>query len=120
MVETYKETFKIIGTNAGTIAFSGMVFVIEDRLNAEKNDNLPHNTFVMANQSSACTLYIFLDRWHDLTKPDYVLFPSQQIAVSIEDGLHFSQIAVYNTHAGTDLAISELKYKVSTLKKVEV
>lgn len=119
MEGNWKETFSNIGTNEAAIAFSGMVFIIEDRANAEKNDNLPHQTLVMANQSANCTLFIFLDKWNDLTKPDYVLFPSQQMTVPLEDGQHFTQVAVYNTHAATDVAIAELKYKISTLKRFD-
>ena len=115
----WKETFNNIGTNASAISASGIPLIIEDRTTAEKNRNLPHNAFVMANQSTACTLFLFLDNWGDLTKPDYVLFPSQQITVPVEDGQHFTHLAVYNTHALTDVAIGELKYKISTLKRFE-
>ena len=114
----FKETFNNIGTNAAAIAASGTPLIIEDRANAEINNNLPHNVFTLANQSTSCTLYIFLDNWSDLTKPDYVLFPSQQITVPLEDGVHFTHMAIYNTHAATDVAIAELKYRISTLKQV--
>jgi hypothetical protein len=117
LADNWKETFVIRGTNAAAIAALGIPLIIEDRANAEKHGNLPHNTFVITNTSTNCTLYLFLDNWSDLTKPDYVLFPAQQINVPIEDGQHFTHLAIYNTHAVTDVAINELKYKISTLKK---
>jgi len=119
MIGNYKETFNIVGTNTGAIVASGLPFIIEDRKEALINNNLPHNTIVMANKNINCTLYIFLNHWEDLTKPDYVLFPSQQMTVPLEDGQHFEQVAVYNTHAVTDVAIAELKYKISTLKRFD-
>ena len=103
-----------IYTNAQINATAYAVY--EDRLNAEKYGHLPHNAFTIANQNTSCTLYIFLDDMQDQTKPDYVLFPSQQIAVNVEDGVRFTQLFVKNTHASTNVSANEVKIRVSTIE----
>lgn len=117
--EQFKETFKIVSTNAAAIAAGGAAYlVIEDLVNARVNDNLPHNAFTIGNQSTTCTLFLFLDNARDLTAPDYILFPSQQITVNLDDGVSFSHLFVLNTHAADEVAIGELKYHIATIKKV--
>jgi hypothetical protein len=112
-----KVTYRNKGTNAGAIAASG-VLAIEAQTDALKNQNLPHNTFVMTNQSTTCTLFLFLDDYSDATKPDYVVFPTQTIAVALEDGVSFTTLWVRNTHAATSVAIGELKYNIMTIKEI--
>jgi hypothetical protein len=115
-----KETFNIVGTNAAAIAAGGAGYiVVEDFVEAQKNNNVPHNAFTIGNQSTSCTLFIFLDQKLDTTKPDYILFPSQQITLSHEEGVTFTHLYVLNTHAATEVAIAELKYRISTVKEVE-
>jgi hypothetical protein len=113
-----KKTFSNIGTNAAAIGASNGVLALEDQTEALKNSNLPHNIFTIGNQSTACTLFLFLDNMVDLTKPDYILFPSQQITVNLDDGVSFTTLFVVNTHASTEVAIAELKYNIGTLKEV--
>ena len=114
----FRETYNIIGTNAAQLN-AGVYIVIEDKDNAEKNQNLPHNSFILTNQDTTCTLFLFLDKMEDQEKPDYVVFPSQQIAVGIEDGVSFSHLFVKNTHASSNIAANQIKYRVSTLKRVD-
>ena len=111
-----KVTFKNKGTNAAAIATSA-VLALENQTSAEKFKNLPHNSFVITNQSTVCTLFIFLDDYSDVTSPDYVLFPTQTISVGIEDGVSFTTIFVRNTHSTTAVEIAELKYNISTIKE---
>jgi len=111
-----RETFKYIYNNAGAIA-AGTYVVIEDRLNAEKNRNLPHNQLVVSNQSGSVTLYIFLDNFADQNKPDYIVFPNQQMVVNYEEGATFTQVFIKNTHGADDVAINELKVRISTVKE---
>jgi len=113
----YRETYSKNYTNAAAIA-AGAYAVYEDRENAKKNNNLPHNSLIIANQSSSVTCFVFLDDFTDQTKPDYVLFPSQQLTVPVEDGIHFSHLFVKNTHGADDVAIAELKVRVSTVQEV--
>jgi len=119
MAEVWRETFKIVGTNTAQLN-AGSVLVIEDRENAEKHGNLPHNAFVIANQDVTSTLYIFLDDFSDQDKPDYILFPSQQITVGIEDGVHFTTLWIKNTHATNNISANSIKYRISTIKKVNI
>jgi hypothetical protein len=117
--EMFKESFINKGTNAAAISSGGGVLAIQDLDNAEKDKNLPHNAFTITNLSSSCTLFLFLDDYSEVTKPDYVLHPTQTITVNLDDGVSFNNLFVRNTHAGTDVAISELKYRISTIKRVQ-
>lgn len=113
----YNETFNIKGQNAAQLN-AGSYLVIQDQENANKNGNLPHNAFTISNIDTTCTLFIYLDDMTDnVSTPDYVLFPSQQISVSIEDGVSFSSLFIKNTHASSNIAAGNIKYKISTVKE---
>jgi len=114
-----RETFKIVGTNSAAIA-AGAYIVIEDIKNATTDNNLPHNTLHLANQSSSVTLYIFMDSFIDQENPDYVLFPSQQMTIGSDEGITWSTLFIKNTHAADDVAADALKYRIATVKKVNV
>jgi len=114
----FRETFSVNYTNAAQIAAAAYV-VVEDQKNAKKNNNLPHNAMVISNQNTSCTLFLFMDNFIDQAKPDYVLFPSQQITVPIEDGVAFTQLFIKNTHAATVVAANEIKVRLSTLKLIK-
>lgn len=115
--EDFKVTFTNKGTNAAAInAVTGLP--IQDQTNALKNDNIPHNSFSLSNLSTTCTLYLFLDNFSDVTRPDYVVFPTQTINVNLDDGVCFTTLWVYNTHAATAVAIGELKYRITTIKRI--
>lgn len=118
MASDWKVTFRNKGTNAAAIAAAGGVLALQDQTNAEKNNNLPHNAAVISNLSTSCTLFLFLDDYSDVTKPDYVLFPQQNVSINTDDGVSFTTLWVRNTHAATAVAIAELKYNIMTLKKV--
>ena len=114
---TFKETFVLTTENtAQWDATTELVF--EDRLNAEKDGNLPHNAFTVANQDTSSTLFIFLDDFSDEDKPDYVLFPSQQITVGIDDGVSFTHLFIKNTHATNNISANAVKVRISTIKEV--
>lgn len=114
----YREVYNNTDTNVAAITAT-QELPIQDQVNAEKAGYVPHNAFTMGNLSTACTLFIFLDDYSDEDKPDYVLFPRGNIAVGVEDGVKFTTLWVKNTHAATDVAINELKYKVSTIREVD-
>jgi hypothetical protein len=109
-------TYRIKNNNANSIA-AGASIAIEDQANARKNGNVPHNSFTLANTSSTCTLFIYLDNYADVDSPDYVLFPNSIINVGLEDGVTFTTLWVRNTHASTAVAAKELKYNVVTIKE---
>jgi hypothetical protein len=111
----YKETFSNRGTNASALN-AGVELAIEDQKNAERHGNIPHNAFVITNQDDTCTVYIFLDDFSDEEKPDFVLFPNQTIAVSIEDGVSFTTIWLKNTHASSNIDANKIKYNIMTVK----
>lgn len=113
----YRETFKNVGTNAAQLN-AGVGIPIEDQVNALKNNNLPHNTFVVANQNATCKVFLFLDDYHDTTKPDYILFPMQQITVSVEEGVTFTTLWIHNSSAADNIAANEIKYRIATIKKI--
>jgi hypothetical protein len=94
-------------------------FVIEDRENAEKHDNLPHNAVVISNQDASSTLFIYLDDFSDADSPDYVIFPTQTMVVNLDDGVSFTTIFVKNTHASNNIAAKDIKFNVTTIKEVE-
>jgi len=112
-----RETFTIKGTNSAQINATNHI-CIEDRNNAEKHGNLPHNSFTIANTNTSCTVFIFLDDFSDQDKPDYILFPSQQITVEVDEGVTFSHMWLKNTHAANNILANEIKYKISTIKVV--
>ena len=113
----YRETFKFITTNAAQLN-AGATICLQDRLNAEKNKNLPHNQLYIGNQDTTCTLFIFLDNFTDATKPDYIIFPSQQMVINVEEGITFTHVWIKNTHGASNIAANALKIKISTVKRV--
>jgi len=114
--ETYRKLYENEAQfNAGTI------LAFEDRTNALKNSNLPHNQLLIAdNQGSAtgATLFIYLDEIIDQDTPDYIVFPNQQMTVKWDEGVKFSRVFVKNTHAGDNIAANTIKIRVSTVKEV--
>ena len=115
MNERHIATFRNKGTNTGAVN-SGTVLAIEDQTNAEKNKNLPHNFFTIANLNTSCTLFIFLDDISNQDVPDYVLFPSQQIGVNLDDGVTFTTLFIKNTSGADNVSANEIKYNIATLK----
>ena len=113
----WRETFNYTTFNAAQILAAGHI-VIENRETAEKDRNLPHNSFVLANQNLTCTLYLFLDNFSDQDNPDYIVFPAQTITVPVEDGITFTHLFIKNTHAADAVAAKEIKVKLSTLKRI--
>lgn len=118
MENNYKVTFRNKGFNVAALN-AGVGLPIQDQTNAEAFKNLPHNSFVLSNQDTACTLFLYLDDFSDADKPDYVLFPTQTIAVGVEDGISFTTLWVKNTHASSNVAAKAIKYNIMTVKKVE-
>jgi len=114
MAMIYKETFVRKGTNTTAIV-AGATIAINYQTEAEKNNNLPHNSLAMANLSTNNTLFIFLDEKINENTPDYVLYPQQNLSINVEEGLHFHTVFVINKGA-VDEAINELKYRVGTAK----
>tara|TARA_Y100000310_G_scaffold16156_1_gene16168 strand:+ start:88 stop:471 length:384 start_codon:yes stop_codon:yes gene_type:complete len=115
MADVWKETFVNKGTNAQISATENTA--IQARVNAEKHDDLPHNSFVLSNTNATATLFIFLDDFSDQDSPDYILFPNQTIAVGIDDGVSFTTMFLKNTHATTDILVNEIKFRIATLKR---
>lgn len=111
-----KEVYKKTGTNSAAIT-AGSIYTIENVTDAEKNGYLPHNSFVIANQSGE-TLYIFLDDVTNQDTPDYVLFPSQQLSVPPEDGVTFRIIFIKNTDGANQVEANEIKHRVSTVREM--
>jgi hypothetical protein len=111
----YIATFRNKGMNQADLT-SGSVLAIQDQVNAEKNKNLPHNSFTIANLNTSCTLFIYLDDMQDQNIPNYVLFPSQQINVNLDDGTTFTTIFIKNVHSVNNVLAKEIKYNISTLK----
>jgi len=110
--EVYKKNY----TNAEIAA--GNYEVFQDQTTAEKSDYLPHNQLIIANQNTSCTLFIFLDDFQDQTKPDYILFPSQQMVIEHTEGVTFTTLFIKNTHGADAVAAAEIKIKVSTVHEV--
>ncbi len=114
-----KETFTRKATN--TVAITpGTVLPIQYYDEAIKNDNVPHNSFTVTNISASCVLFLFLDDYSNILTPDFVVFPNQSITLSAEEGASFTTLWVKNTHAANDVAINELKYRISTVKEAGV
>ena len=111
-----KITYSNKGFNSAQINATAHI-VIEAQKQAQLHNNLPHNSFVMTNQSTTCTLYIFLDDFSNQDNPNYVLFPTQTISVSLEDGVSFTTMFIKNTHASTVISAKEIKYNIMTIKK---
>jgi len=114
---TKREIFNFKGSNAAAIA-PAEVIAIQNRDAAEKNNYLPHNALTIANTSTTCTLFIFLDSVADHTTPDYVLFPNQNMTITEEEGAHWTTLFIKNTHGANDVAINELKHRISTVREV--
>lgn len=112
-----RETYKNVTSNSADILPTKYI-VVEDIKNAEKQSNLPHNQLTIANQNTTCTIYIFLDNFIDSTKPDFVLFPSQQISFNYEEGYTFTTLFLKNTHAVDTISANEIKIRVSTIKEM--
>jgi len=110
-------THKNKGTNVAAIAATATL-VLEDIVAAEKNFNLPHNTLFLGNNSSDCTLYIFLDDFSDVEAPDFILFPLSGIAIELDDGETWHTLFITNTHATIEVAINEFKFNIKTVKDV--
>lgn len=115
----WRRTYNYTGTNAAQIAATGHI-IVEDRLNAEKQKNLPHNQLMISNLSTVCTLHIFLDSWIDLTKPDFIIFPSNVMFVGADEGRTFTHVMIRNSSAGDAVAANEVKYALETLKRVKI
>lgn len=111
-----KEVFKRVGTNDSDISAGGL-YTVDYIDEAEKNGYLPHTSFVIANQSTE-VLYIFLDDVSNQNTPDYVLFPSQQLAVPTEDGVTFRTMFIKNTDGANSVSANEIKHRISTAKEV--
>lgn len=110
--ESYKKQYSLAAINASTYA------VVEDQVIALKNRNLPHNAFTIANQDATSTLFIFLDNMIDQTKPDYIVFPTQNMAVNLDDGISFTTLFILNTSAAHNIAADAVKVRISTIKRV--
>lgn len=112
-----REVFKIITTNTAELT-AGSHFIVQDVTNARHHSNLPHNSAVITNTNTSCTLHIYLDEFNDDENADYVLFPSQQITIPVEDGASWSVMYIKNTHATTSCSADEIKVRISTVKEV--
>ena len=117
--DNVRETFNVTTENASIIPATDHI-VVENRINAERNNNLPHNALTIANQDSTSTVYIFFDNFSDQDKPTYILFPNQQITVSKDDGVSFTTLFLKNTHATHDIPAKAIKMRVSTLKLAQI
>ena len=111
----HKITFENKGTNEAQLDAEG-ILAIQSQVEAEKNNNLPHNSLFVANLDTVSTLYIFLDDMQNQEVPAYVLFPSQSMFISVEDGESFTTVFIKNTHATNDIPANSIKYKVATIK----
>ena len=116
-MNNYKITYKNIGNNVAQLN-AGVTLAIQDQVNAEKHNNLPHNAFIITNQDTTCTLFLFLDDFSDADSPFAVLFPTQTISVSIEDGVSFTTLWIKNTHATSNISAKAIKYNIQTIKQV--
>lgn len=111
--------FQYKASNAAAIAVTALL-CIQDKENAKRKKALPHNALVMANQSTSCTLFVYLDDPIVSTTPDYVLFPNQQVALDLNDGVGYDQIWVKNTSASVEVAIGELSWNITTVRQVSI
>jgi hypothetical protein len=110
--ETYNKKYSLSAINASTY------LVIEDQVNAKQHDNLPHNAFTIANQDITSTLFVFLDGMIDQTKPDYIVFPTQNMTVNLDDGVSFTSLFILNTSVAHNIAADAVKMRVATIKRV--
>lgn len=111
----YRATFRNKGTNTSDLN-AGTVLAVEDITNAEKNKNLPHNWFTLANLNSTCTLFLFLDDMQNQDVPDFVVFPNQQVGINLDDGTTFTTLFIKNTSGADNISANEIKYNIATLK----
>jgi len=112
-----KVTFQNKGTNAAQIN-AGTEIAIQAQNSAEAHNNLPHNSLIITNQNETCTIFLYLDDFSDEDNPDYVVFPSQSMALNLDDGVSFTTLFLKNTHASSNIAIGEIKYNIQTIKEV--
>jgi hypothetical protein len=112
----YVATYRNKGTNDAAVN-AGEIIAIQDLTVAEKNKNLPHNWFTLANLNSSCTLYIFLDNMQDQNIPDLIVFPNQQVGINLEDGISFSTMFIKNISVADNVSANEIKYNIATLKE---
>ena len=112
-----KITYQNKGFNAAQVLATKHI-VIQDQVNANKNDNLPHNAMTISNLSTTATLFIFLDDFSDQDNPDYTLFPTQQMSLNLEDGVSFETVFIKNTHAADAVAAKSIKYNITTVKEL--
>lgn len=113
----YRKTFEKRGTNDAQLN-AGDYIAISNIKDAEKDNNLPHNTLVISNQDSICTLYIFLDDFSNQEEPDYIVFPKQSIALGIEDGEAFSTVYIKNSDTVNNISANSIKYNIGTVKEL--
>lgn len=114
----FTETFNLITTNAAQLDAT-KYFVVEDVVNAEKNNNLPHNACVIANAQGQATLFVFLDQFSDQDKPDFVILPNQTMAIDHREGFHWTTMFIKNTHATEDISADAIKIRIATVKEKE-
>ena len=114
----FKETFVQRETNSAQLN-AGVKLYFDSITEAKKHGNLPHNAFVVANQDTTCTIYIWLDSDEESEQPDFILYPNQVIAVNAEEGVQFQTLIIKNTHASSNIAANKIKLRYSTAKVIE-
>ncbi|MBR9702594.1 hypothetical protein GOV10_01030 [Candidatus Woesearchaeota archaeon] len=112
-----KETFLYKGTNTSAIT-PGSLVAFQDIDTAEKNNNLPHNALTVTNMSDTVEIFVFLDNAINPDVPDYVIPSNTSMGFAEEEGITYHTLFIKNTHGANDVAINELKFRLSTVKEV--
>lgn len=114
----YTKTFEIKNTNPAQIV-AGEHIVVSSLVEAQRDNNLPHNVLTLTNKSTLCAVGIFLDDFSNVNNPDYVVFANQTISINVEDGESWSTLFLKNLDTVNAIAIGELNYNVATVKELE-
>lgn len=112
-----KEVFSFTGTNAAAIG-TGAIIAIQNQTTAAKHGHLPHNSMMLSNMSGTCTIFGWFDNPTGSTAPDFVLFNNKTMNIHENEGYHWTTLFLKNTHAANDVAIAEIKYRISTVAEV--
>ena len=109
-----KEVFNKNFTTSGIATESIEVFDAQEI--AEKSDYLPHNKLRIVNRSSLI-LYIFLDEYIPGNAPDYVLGADKVLDESLDEGVNFNTVIIYNSDNTTAVSAGEVFVRVATAKE---